>query len=533
MQIEISLSIPLSDYEMFPKIQSPFTDNRDVRAYFEKKAHKKLPKYCFFQKKSIDARHRKDIRIVITALFSDQDLRKSILSPSLTDLTIQSMNEKRVVVVGCGPAGLFATATLLQAGIRPILLERGSDIDTRTKDVSKLKETGDLNIHSNVQFGEGGAGTFSDGKLFSGVSDIRRDLVLRTFVKYGAPETILYEAHPHIGTDLLRVVIRNLREDLISQGATVLFGRKLQQITSSEGQITAITHVASDSGEDPVCLACDAVILAIGHSARDTFSMLADSGIVLERKPFSVGVRIEHLQREIDLAQFGEMFESEILRPANYKVVTATSTGRKLYSFCMCPGGEVVCGSSEAGGVVTNGMSEYARDRENANSAMLVGVDEKDFGTDAWDCGIRFQRMLEQHAYEMGEKPFYAPAQKVGDFHAHRPTTSWGRVTPSYRPGVTMVNLWEILPKEIATTIDEGLALLEKKIHGFDDPDAVLTAVETRSSSPIRIRRNEQGECTSMLGLYPTGEGAGYAGGIMSSAIDGIRQAEAVIRRYF
>lgn len=533
MQSEIRLSIPVRDYEHLPKILSPFTDDRDIRAYFEKKTRKRLPKYCYFLKKSIDARHRNDIRIVVSALFSDRDLTDEILSPELTGIHINDHSDKRVVVVGSGPAGLFATATLLRAGLRPILLERGSDIDTRTDDVNKLKDAGLLNLQSNVQFGEGGAGTFSDGKLFSGVSDARRDLVLRTFVKYGAPKTILYDAHPHIGTDLLRVVIRNMREDLVQNGAEVLFGRKLQGISVENGTITSVTHVASHNDSDPICIPCAAVILAIGHSARDTFSMLADAGIELERKPFSVGVRIEHLQKEIDVSQFGEMAESEILRPANYKVVTSTSTGRKLYSFCMCPGGEVVCGASEENGVVTNGMSEYRRDKQNANSAMLVGVDESDYGSTSWDCGILFQRKLEKRAYEMGEKPYYAPAQRVGDFHLHQKTTSWGKVLPSYRPGVTMSNLWEILPEEIARTIDEGLVLLEKKIRGFNDPDAVLTAVETRSSSPVRIRRDESGECTSMRGLFPTGEGAGYAGGIMSSAIDGIRQSEALLQRYF
>ena len=253
----------------------------------------------------------------------------------------------------------------------------------------------------------------------------------------------------------------------------------------------------------------------------------------METKPFAVGVRIEHLQKEIDQAQFGDEFENEILRPANYKVVTSTSTGRKLYSFCMCPGGEVVCGSSEEGGVVTNGMSEYARDKENANSAMLVGVDEADYGNDSWENGIRFQRDLERKAYSLGESAYFAPAQKVGDFHEKKKTTSWGKVTPSYRPGVTMSNLWDVLPDDVARTLDEGLVLLEKKIHGFNDPDAVLTAVETRSSSPVRIRRDENGESLSMAGVFPAGEGAGYAGGIMSSAIDGIRQAEALILRYF
>lgn len=532
MQTEIQLSIPLNEYESFPVIHSPFTDHRDVRAYFEKKAKKRLPQYCYFKKKSIDARHKKDIRIVVQALFTDVDIQDEILSPSLTTFHVNEESEHRVVVVGSGPAGLFAAATLAEAGMHPILIERGADIDTRTSDVAKLKRDGILNIHSNVQFGEGGAGTFSDGKLFSGVSDVRRELVLRTFVKYGAPESILYEAHPHIGTDILRVVIRNMRQDLIQKGVEVRFGRQLNSIASENGRISSITHVDAVSGEQPEVIPCEAVILAIGHSARDTFDMLSASGISFESKPFAIGVRIEHLQKDIDASQFGPMFESELLHPANYKVVTPTSTGRKLYSFCMCPGGEVVCGSSEEHGVVTNGMSEYARDQINANAAMLVGVDTDDYGDENWSCGIRFQQKLEKHAYEMGEHPYYAPAQKVSDFHAHRRTSSWGKVEPSYQPGVTMADLWEILPDEIAKTIDEGLVLLDHKIKGFNDPDAVLTAVETRSSSPVRIRRDETGECVSMRGVFPTGEGAGYAGGIMSSAIDGIRQSESLLRVY-
>lgn len=533
MKHDIPLSIPLSAYEKFPVIDSPYTDNRDVRAYFEKKYHKKLPKYCFFLKKSIDARKKNDIRVVVQARFQDEAFQKVMEHPVLSDIKANTASGSRVVVCGSGPAGLFAAATLVEAGLKPILLERGRDVDTRSADVHRLKETGVLDLCSNVQFGEGGAGTFSDGKLFSGVSDPRRDLVLRTFVKYGAPKSILYEAHPHIGTDYLRKVIRAMREDLISRGAQVLFERKLSDIKVENGRLTAITHVSSYNDGDEVVVPCTALVLAIGHSARDTFYMLADRGVKLEQKPFSVGVRIEHLQKDIDQAQFGEMFESEILRPANYKVVSATSTGRKLYSFCMCPGGEVVCGASEAESVVTNGMSEYARDRENANAAMLVGVDEADFGSDAWDAGIRFQQELEKKAFAAGAGGYCAPAQRVGDFHAHQVTKAWGKVTPSYKPGVTMCDLWTILPEDVAKTLDEGLTLLEKKIKGFDDTDAVLTAMETRSSSPVRIRRNENGESVDVSGIFPTGEGAGYAGGIMSSAIDGIRQAEVLLQRYF
>ena len=465
--------------------------------------------------------------------FSDTDFRTVIDDPCLYEKKLHDLSGKRVVVCGSGPAGLFAAATLSCAGIRPILLERGRGVDSRTADIEKLKTDGVLDICSNVQFGEGGAGTFSDGKLFSGVSDPRRDLVLRTFVKYGAPKSILYESHPHIGTDYLRKVIRNMRKDLTEKGVKVLFERKLVDIEVSGGKLLSITHASSYNGEDPEKIPCDALILAIGHSARDTFSMLSERGVHIEQKPFAVGVRIEHLQTGIDRSQFGELYQNEILRPANYKVVTATSTGRKLYSFCMCPGGEVVCGSSEEAGVVTNGMSEYARDKENANSAMLVGVDESDFGSSSWNAGILFQQELEKRAFAAGEKPYFAPAQRVEDFHAHRKTEKWGRVTPSYRPGVTMSDLWEILPQEVAKTLDEGLIQLEKKISGFNDPDAVLTAVETRSSSPVRIRRTENGESISVSGIYPTGEGAGYAGGIMSSAIDGIRQAEVLLDKLF
>ncbi len=534
LETDIQLSVPLAVYEKFPRSDSAYTDHRDVRAYFEKKSHKKLPRYCRFLKKSIDARHKNDIRVVLSVRFSDHDFREEIEHPGLTDLKRpDEKTGKRVVVCGSGPSGLFAAATLSSFGIKPILLERGRDVDKRAADIERLKKDGIFDLCSNVQFGEGGAGTFSDGKLFSGVSDKRRELVLRTFVKYGAPKSILYESHPHIGTDFLRKVIRNMRQDLENQGVKVLFERKLSDIEVAGGKLVSITHCASFNGEDPEKIPCDALVLAIGHSARDTFTMLYEKGVEIELKPFAVGVRIEHLQENIDRSQFGDLYQNEILRPANYKVVTATSTGRKLYSFCMCPGGEVVCGSSEREGVVTNGMSEYARDKVNANSAMLVGVDEHDFGNTSWNAGILFQQDLEKKAFAAGGKTYYAPAQRVSDFHEHKKTEKWGNVAPSYLPGVTMSNLWDILPSEVAKTLDEGLSLLDGKIRGFNDPDAVLTAVETRSSSPVRIRRNENGESISISGIYPTGEGAGYAGGIMSSAIDGIRQAEVLLDKLF
>ena len=533
MQTDLTYSIPLDVYEKFPRCESVFTDGRNVRAYFEKKSRKKLPKYCYFLKKSLDARHKNDIRVVLTVRFQDQDMTKELKFPKLTELSAVASEGRRAVVCGSGPAGLFAAMTLLQAGIRPILIEMGRDVDTRSDDVQKLKETGELLTFSNVQFGEGGAGTFSDGKLFSGVSSPKRDAILRTFVKYGAPASILYEAHPHIGTDHLRKVVRNMREDFVARGGRVLFERKVCDLDIQNGRITKIYHCSSVDGKDVQELSCSALLLAIGHSSRDTFYMLDARGVHLESKDFAIGVRIEHLQKVLDRAQFGELFENEILHPAIYKVVTPTSTNRKLYSFCMCPGGEVVCGASEERGVVTNGMSEYSRDRENANSAMLVGVTKTDFPDEKWDSGIRLQRDLERKAFLLGEKPYFAPAQRVGDFHMKKVTTEWGKVRPSYLPGVTKANLWSILPKEVAMTIDEGLTLLDKKIHGFNDPDAVLTAVETRSSSPVRIRRDENGESLNVKGLYPTGEGAGYAGGIMSSAIDGINQAEMVIKNIF
>ena len=431
----------------------------------------------------------------------------------------------RPVVVGAGPAGLFASLILCEAGIPPLLIERGMDVDTRIKDVEQMKTEGVLKEQSNIQFGEGGAGTFSDGKLTTGISDPRCRHVLETFVQAGAPSEILFQAKPHIGTDLLIQVVKNLREKILSMGGEVRFGTRLTDI-GIENEVLIAAEMEGINGKETVNV--DALILAVGHSARDTFQMLYDRGAQMIQKPFSVGVRVEHPQELINRAQYGKFAGHPALGAADYKLSAHLMNGRGVYTFCMCPGGEVVAAASEAGGVVTNGMSRFARDGRNANSALLVGVDNRDFGSDHPLAGVQFQKALEQRAFHLGGGGYRAPAQLIGDFMAGRASSQLGDVQPSYRPGVTLCNLWELFPREIGQSLQMGILAFDRKLHGFALHDAVMTGVESRSSSPVRIVRDEQCEA-SVRGLYPCGEGAGYAGGIMSAAVDGIRCAEAVL----
>jgi hypothetical protein len=435
----------------------------------------------------------------------------------------------RPIVVGAGPCGLFVGLILAQMGFRPIILDRGKVVRERTKDTWGLWRKSVLNPESNVQFGEGGAGTFSDGKLYSRIKDPRHldRKVLTEFVKAGAPEEILTEAHPHIGTFRLVKMVEGIREQIEALGGEYRWQHRVTDLdieTDADGN-RRVKGVVLQTGET---IASDHVVLALGHSARDTFAMLHERGVFIEPKPFAIGVRIEHPQSWIDRARFGPNAGNEILGAADYAISHQASNGRAVYSFCMCPGGTVVAATSEEGRVATNGMSQYSRNERNANSGIVVAIDpERDYPGHPL-AGIDLQRRLEEKAYAAGGSNYRAPAQKLGDFLAKRPSTELGEVIPSYRPGVTMTDLAEVLPEFAVTAMREALVAFGRQIPGYDHPDAVMTGVETRTSSPIRITRGKDLQSLNTAGLYPAGEGAGYAGGILSAAVDGIKVAEAV-----
>lgn len=487
-------------------------------------------------RKSTDARRKSRIVTVYTidaelenepellARFS-QDTRISA-APSMNYQmpTVNGIKGPPPVIIGSGPCGLFVALTLAQLGFKPILIERGKQVSARVKDVQNFWRKGQLDPESNVQFGEGGAGTFSDGKLTTQIKDKsnRSRKVLHEFVTAGAPEEILYLAKPHIGTDNLVKIVKNIRKTIISLGGQFRFETKLTGIEIENGKVAAAIVNGSENIET------DTIVLALGHSARDTFEMLHQLDIPIETKPFSIGVRIEHPQSMVDNAQYGRFASHTLLGPAEYKLVHHCDNGRSAYTFCMCPGGEVIASSSELGSIVTNGMSRYSRNRSNANSALLVGITPRDFSSTNPLSGIEFQRKWERKAFTAGGSNYFAPVQLVGDFLAGQPSNSLGRVCPSYTPGVTPCDLAECLPEFVVETLRLAIPQMDKKLKGFATGDAVMTALESRSSSPIRIVRDETFQSPAVEGLYPAGEGAGYAGGIISTAVDGIKIAEAI-----
>lgn len=480
-------------------------------------------------KKSIDSRDKRRIHYVLSVAvklraegkYLAKNKKAVVYTPPISSLDeiVPKVKElsKPPVIIGAGPSGFFAGLTLAKAGLKPIIFERGKCVEERTKSIEKFVSECVLDVDSNVQFGEGGAGTFSDGKLNTGTGSEKINVVLAEFVRHGAPEQITYDAKPHIGTDKLIGVIKNMREEIISLGGSVYFNSRLTDITVKDGRLKSICVQTKDKGLWTVD--CDYCILAVGHSARDTFEMLS-SKVLMKAKPFSVGVRIEHLQESIDKAQYGD---TEGLPPATYSLATHLDSGRSCYTFCMCPGGYVMPATSEENAVVTNGMSYFSRDGKNSNSALLVGVEPSDFGSDNPLAGVEFQRKYERLAYAITGS-YKAPCQRYGDLKEGRVTQRLGEVKPTYPIGVEFADLRECLPAYVTDSISEAVSVFDKKLHGFAHPDALLTGVETRSSSPVRIMRDEEGY-SSVIGLMPCGEGAGYAGGITSASVDGINVA--------
>ena len=499
-------------------------------------------------KRSYDARKQKLLLVYICDVqLTDTTLESAILdklagnpharpAPDQHYYPVAQLNEPpaiRPVVVGFGPCGIFAALLLAQMGFRPIVLERGKKVRERTKDTWGLWRKKTLNPESNVQFGEGGAGTFSDGKLWSQIKDPRHlgRKVMQEFVKAGAPEEILLVSKPHIGTFKLVKVVEHMREQIIALGGEVRFEQRLQDVLIEDGKIRGLT-VQNLPDETRYELRADHVVLALGHSSRDTVAMLYERGVYMEAKPFSIGFRIEHPQGLIDRARLGPHAGHPLLGAADYKLVHHAANGRSVYSFCMCPGGTVVAATSEAGRVVTNGMSQYSRNERNANAGIVVGISPADYPLHVAKplAGIAFQRQLETHAFTLGGSNYEAPGQLVGDFLSARPSTALGSVEPSYKPGVLLGDLSSALPDYAIAAMREAIPVFGKKIRGFDMHDAVLTGVETRTSSPIKITRGEDFQSLNVKGLYPAGEGASYAGGILSAGVDGIEVAEAVAR---
>ena len=498
-------------------------DANETKLWEIAKKKYRFGRYLAILKKSLDARNKEDIHWIYSVEFSE----RPIVRPRCTYLQVKK-KPMQVLVVGSGPAGLFCAIRLIRSGIIPIVIERGGSVEERIQANDLFFQKRKLDPNCNVQFGEGGAGTFSDGKLNTQTKDIRNQQILEMFVEFGAPEEILYLNKPHIGSDVLRRVVKNMRQFIVASGGQIKFHSFFEDFNAPNNQIVeaVIRNVLTGSIEKiPVSEA----VLAIGHSSRDTFQMLVKHKVAVQPRAFAVGVRIEHLQEKINFAQYGVRYNC--LPAADYKLVSHAGA-RSAFTFCMCPGGYVIPAASEVEGIVTNGMSNYARDAKNANSALLVQIQPEDYlRGDVLD-GVKFQRALEQKAFLFGGKDYSAPVQRVEDFLIGRPTQQFGEVLPSYAAGTALADLNRVLPSYISETLKAAIFDMDQRLRGFASPDAVLTAVETRFSSPVRVLRDEQFECVSIKGIYPCGEGCGYSGGIMSSAVDGIRVAEKISEKY-
>ncbi len=520
-------------------IVPPGTNENEIRKQAARQLGVSASAFTFFEiaREAIDSRKKNNIRMVYSVhveLDGDESSVAARFPQNKVSLCeryqyVMPENKRtstlRPVVVGFGPAGMFAGLMLARAGLNPLILERGNDVDTRTADVHKFWTQRTLNTQSNVQFGEGGAGTFSDGKLTTGIKDSRVREVFEVLCQFGAPAEIAYSARPHIGTDRLGEVVKNIRKEIIRLGGEVRFGCRLTDIIVANSFIHGIRYV-NESGNE-IDMETDCVVLCIGHSARDTVEMLYRRGLKMEKKPFSVGVRIEHPQEMINRSQYGNEWNNPLLGAADYKLSNHPLHGRGGYTFCMCPGGTVVCASSEEEMVVVNGMSEYARDGRNANSAILIGLEPEYFEDEHPLAGMAFQREIERKAFLHGGKNYTAPAQTVGDFLKERPSQKGGAVIPTCPTGVEWTDIRKVLPPVITDQLAVSILAFDRKLKGFAMNEAVLTAPESRSSSPVRIVRDECRQA-SVKGIFPCGEGAGYAGGIVSAAVDGIRCAEAV-----
>lgn len=497
-------------------------DESLLKARAAKKADLELNKIKYFKiiKKSIDARDKGDIRISYII-----DIDTEIFTAPKPVTVKYKSPEKRIAIIGFGPAGMFAGLSLARAGLKPVIIERGSSVDIRQKKVSVFETDRQLDTSCNIQYGEGGAGTFSDGKLNTGVNSPLNKTVLEEFVKHGAPEEILYTNKPHIGSDNLPKVVKSIREEIINLGGEVYFDTTFKGFKTSDGKITSVLCKNEKEFEIEV----SEVILAIGHSSRDTFKMLFDSGVMMEPKDMAIGLRIEHKQKFINKSQFGRFFDNKTLGAADYKL-TSQAFERGVFTFCMCPGGTVVAATSEEGAVVTNGMSNFNRDGENANSAVVVQIKKSDYGEGTL-AGIDFQRKLERAAYVAGGSDYSAPAQLVGDFLRNKESKALGEVKPSYPLGVKLYPLNTLLPQFMTKAIQSGIQDMDRRLNGFANYDAVLTGIETRTSSPVRVIRGENLSSVSLSNLYPSGE-VGYAGGIMSSAMDGLKIADCIKEKY-